>query len=677
MFCEQCGAQIKEKDKFCPKCGKKIEGPVEMAQDGIKKTGSKLPVVILSMAGAAAVIGIVVMGIWFMKDNHKSGADTAVDSQAVDLEEQKKIVEGQNISEGKETGNSEPGKPLDTVQEDSVLARTISDMNSKEAVLESIYVYSDSYKPAKRDTSLKWNSKLFYSLEDIDPEKTSDGLINGYNIEKKQLVNEETGNMMEYEIYRNPDTEKVNKIVSIEYYEDYLEITDYYYTNEGKINFIFVKKDVNYVPSYAAPTIDGSRYYFNDDVMVKWRTVKNGKQTNYTVGKNEKNNGYNAGKVYILSSVSKKKQNTYNAKEKRMVNAAYNTYDIVLKATGISNITGYVYDENGLPFTGANVSLYTDEYDKPVYDGKTGIDGKYSIFVPSEDRTFRIIIREEGYVETELHDINMNNQIIDEFQESVYLIENTGNQIYDVNMTLCDAFNYDSYSGGMLRLDYADIKIRKGVNNKNGTVYQEGTADSDGQILLSLDPGMYTIQVIKNGYESTYYTVTITKNSQDVTINTSPSLKDDEVRIVLTWDAIPQDLDSHLFTPYDLASGDATYHIWYGNKADYNENNLDVDDRNGYGPETMTISRLGDGLYKFYVVDYTDCSSGNYISKDMSNSGATVNVYTNEGLVQTFHVPGNRNGVIWEVFEIRNKKIVPLQRYYSNTDDKTWWNSEK
>lgn len=677
MFCEQCGTQIKEKDKFCPKCGKKIEGPVEMAPDGIKKKGSKLPVVILSMAGAAAVIGIVVMGIWFMKDNHKSGADTAVDSQAVDLEEQKKIVEGQNISEGKETGNSEPGKPLDTVQEDSVLARTISDMNSKEAVLESIYVYSDSYKPAKRDTSLKWNSKLFYSLEDIDPEKTSDGLINGYNIEKKQLVNEETGNMMEYEIYRNPDTEKVNKIVSIEYYEDYLEITDYYYTDEGKINFIFVKKDVNYVPSYAAPTIDGSRYYFNDDVMVKWRTVKNGKQTNYTVGKNEKNNGYNAGKVYILSSVSKKKQNTYNAKEKRMVNAAYNTYDIVLKATGISNITGYVYDENGLPFTGANVSLYTDEYDKPVYDGKTGIDGKYSIFVPSEDRTFRIIIREEGYVETELHDINMNNQIIDEFQESVYLIENTGNQIYDVNMTLCDAFNYDSYSGGMLRLDYADIKIRKGVNNKNGTVYQEGTADSDGQILLSLDPGMYTIQVIKNGYESTYYTVTITKNSQDVTINTSPSLKDDEVRIVLTWDAIPQDLDSHLFTPYDLASGDATYHIWYGNKADYNENNLDVDDRNGYGPETMTISRLGDGLYKFYVVDYTDCSSGNYISKDMSNSGAAVNVYTNEGLVQTFHVPGNRNGVIWEVFEIRNKKIVPLQRYYSNTDDKTWWNSEK
>lgn len=677
MFCEQCGAQIKEKDKFCPKCGKKIEGPVEMAQDGIKKTGSKLPVVILSMAGAAAVIGIVVMGIWFMKDNHKSGADTAVDSQAVDLEEQKKIVEGQNISEGKETGNSEPGKPLDTVQEDSVLARTISDMNSKEAVLESIYVYSDSYKPAKRDTSLKWNSKLFYSLEDIDPEKTSDGLINGYNIEKKQLVNEETGNMMEYEIYWNPDTEKVNKIVSIEYYEDYLEITDYYYTDEGKINFIFVKKDVNYVPSYAAPTIDGSRYYFNDDVMVKWRTVKNGKQTNYTVGKNEKNNGYNAGKVYVLSSVSKKKQNTYNAKEKRMVNAAYNTYDIVLKATGISNITGYVYDENGLPFTGANVSLYTDEYDKPVYDGKTGIDGKYSIFVPSEDRTFHIIIREEGYVETELHDINMNNQIIDKFQESVYLIENTGNQIYDVNMTLCDAFNYDSYSGGMLRLDYADIKIRKGVNNKNGTVYQEGTADSDGQILLSLNPGMYTIQVIKNGYESTYYTVTITKNSQDVTINTSPSLKDDEVRIVLTWDAIPQDLDSHLFTPYDLASGDATYHIWYGNKADYNENNLDVDDTNGYGPETMTISRLGDGLYKFYVVDYTDCSSGNYISKDMSNSGAVVNVYTNEGLVQTFHVPGNRNGVIWEVFEIRNKKIVPLQRYYSNTDDKTWWNSEK
>ena len=42
-------------------------------------------------------------------------------------------------------------------------------------------------------------------------------MINGYNIDRKKLRNGDTGHMMEYEIYTNPSTGKVNKIVSIEY----------------------------------------------------------------------------------------------------------------------------------------------------------------------------------------------------------------------------------------------------------------------------------------------------------------------------------------------------------------------------------------------------------------------------------------------------------------------------
>lgn len=102
-----------------------------------------------------------------------------------------------------------------------------------------------------------------------------------------------------------------------------------------------------------------------------------------------------------------------------------------------------------------------------------------------------------------------------------------------------------------------------------------------------------------------------------------------------------------------------------------------VDDTDGYSPETMTINNLGNGLYKFYVADFTNCSAGNVDSTDMAYSNATVDVYTADGLVSTFHVPANCPGVIWEVFEIRNKRIVPLQRYYSNIDNKTWWNNKK
>lgn len=84
----------------------------------------------------------------------------------------------------------------------------------------------------------------------------------------------------------------------------------------------------------------------------------------------------------------------------------------------------------------------------------------------------------------------------------------------------------------------------------------------------------------------------------------------------------------------------------------------------------MTINNLGNGLYKYYVADYSDCSNGYTNSTDMSYSNATVAVYTEEGLVRT-NVPANRPGVIWKVFEIRNKTIVPLQRYYSTLDNKT------
>ena len=65
---------------------------------------------------------------------------------------------------------------------------------------------------------------------------------------------------------------------------------------------------------------------------------------------------------------------------------------------------------------------------------------------------------------------------------------------------------------------------------------------------------------------------------------------------------------------------------------------------------------------------------GNYISTDMSYSNATVNVYSSGGHVATYHVPVNKEGVVWEVFEIRNGKLTPIQRYYTGMEDYSWWN---
>lgn len=152
---------------------------------------------------------------------------------------------------------------------------------------------------------------------------------------------------MEYEIYRNLETDTVNKIVSIEYKEDILEITDYYYMDNGKVNFVFVREDTNYVPSYAIPSKSGRRYYYNKDTLVKWRIVEDGEQKNFVAGKEEKERGGNSGKVILYKDLSEEKQTNYNKTEKKMLNAAYNTYKIALDAQGLSNIIGYVTDTSG------------------------------------------------------------------------------------------------------------------------------------------------------------------------------------------------------------------------------------------------------------------------------------------------------------------------------------------
>jgi uncharacterized protein YfaP (DUF2135 family) len=102
-----------------------------------------------------------------------------------------------------------------------------------------------------------------------------------------------------------------------------------------------------------------------------------------------------------------------------------------------------------------------------------------------------------------------------------------------------------------------------------------------------------------------------------------------------------------------------------------------VDVTTGYGPETITIKDLETvGIYKYYVADYTDCLQNDFTSKNMSYSNATVRIYTEEGLYTSFSVPTNREGVIWEVFEIRNGKVVPAQRYYKAVEDKDWWKNK-
>ena len=86
-----------------------------------------------------------------------------------------------------------------------------------------------------------------------------------------------------------------------------------------------------------------------------------------------------------------------------------------------------------------------------------------------------------------------------------------------------------------------------------------------------------------------------------------------------------------------------------------------MDDTSSYGPETTTIYiQNNTGKYRYYVHDYSNAGQGN--SKSMSNSGAKVQVYSQDQLMSTYYVPTNVVGTLWSVFEYdsETRRITPL-----------------
>ena len=140
---------------------------------------------------------------------------------------------------------------------------------------------------------------------------------------------------------------------------------------------------------------------------------------------------------------------------------------------------------------------------------------------------------------------------------------------------------------------------------------------------------------------------------------------DDALRIVLTWGSTPSDLDSHLTGPQGYGN---TFHVYYSAKEAYNYYGeriaiLDVDDTSSYGPETITLTPVEDGIYHYYIHDY---SSRTYTDNTaMANSGATVQVFSGSRLIAVYKVPTDGVGTVWHVFDYDTVagELIPVNTF--------------
>lgn len=210
-----------------------------------------------------------------------------------------------------------------------------------------------------------------------------------------------------------------------------------------------------------------------------------------------------------------------------------------------------------------------------------------------------------------------------------------------------------------------------------------GTLPLYSSFPLMMQEGMTEILTTTAANYATYSYNQITINPQErtelnITLNPqTPSTNIGGYRIVLTWQQTPYDLDTHLLTPpiNDTTWKLTYYRRGYSTQAPFAI--LDRDAKQGFGPETITIRRFFPGTYKYSVLNSGADSDPN--TRPLGGCGATVEVYSDSGLVRRFVVPdvGGRLLDWWHVFTIDGAtgRITPVNVLDTNDIEKFRWNT--
>ncbi|MDR1899022.1 MAG: hypothetical protein LBQ55_03340 [Treponema sp.] len=208
-----------------------------------------------------------------------------------------------------------------------------------------------------------------------------------------------------------------------------------------------------------------------------------------------------------------------------------------------------------------------------------------------------------------------------------------------IPMRFANALNGQGIPGGRVTVDGGESYVTDGRGIIAMPVIPDGvhtmTFSKEGFITTPIEFRVQLGQVIFNWY------------------SISPGIEGNAYRFVLDWGERPADLDMHLEKRGD-------YHISYGNMQSSADGKvtLDRDDKDGYGPETITLNEAETrAVYDFYIMDYTNRNAPS--ADALSKSGAVVRVYRENRLIHTFPVPQGA-GIRWNVFRIERNQIGVL-----------------
>lgn len=345
-----------------------------------------------------------------------------------------------------------------------------------------------------------------------------------------------------------------------------------------------------------------------------------------------------------------------------------------------------------LPYTNANSSINEENY-------REFIQGTESSAVTDETGNFTIenvtvgnywlIAEKDGYK------TNVKNVVITSNQADGYVCGTT--ILLSNEIAACDPAPSVT---GVVRIGLTaqpvsagfQVKLRKGAGNVLGEAFKTAQTNADGIYQFTDVPaGVYTVEVLDLRQNLSETAERYNASSIDIVVaypylTQLPDCVVDEkmetitgqgqVQFTLTWgtevSGASSDIDSHLVGP--RADGDGEFHVYYGDRNYYYNGekmaDLDVDDVDYEGPEHTTIYEETDGVYRFYIHNFSESNTVDSEMLGKSSIRVTVTIGSN---TIVYHCP-NQKGNLWYVcdYDSRTHTIIPrntVSNFIGDTED--------
>ncbi|MBR5766565.1 MAG: carboxypeptidase regulatory-like domain-containing protein [Lachnospiraceae bacterium] len=600
-----------------------------------KRNKDQFLIVLMGLVGYGFILIAIVIGTFFAVKNAFAKKDAEVAAaveQAVSGTDTDKVPEDtEETQDAVRVEDNEPETNEETEADEH--PTEVDRYMTAEGKLDYSQVL---FEPGKRDKKLKWSDTVFSRIEDVkEPENSA---VNSFRLQRKRAYTTDD-HLLELMIYTNPDTAQVEKITTVEHCSDNLNIIDYYY-DKGNINYAAEREALIDVPVDISSGAITSRYYFKKDTLVKYSYCENSKATVFSAAS--------------LDDYSEGTVEQYEYLESNLINKAYISYNAAKTLAEDQLIEGYILDEYDQALSDVEIKLYNADDMGEVARTTTDGDGHYNMSIPvNDDREYFLSAYKDSLDEVRIYRITARSGSGTYFVPTPRMTYSDDGAEYNEQIVVRDSLDNNT------PIADASIRLRAGLNCMEGDVIASSVLDATGAAMFTLQSGNYTAEVSKGGYENSFFNVIITTGRPATVGYAVRDLSEDQLQVVLAWDTSPLDIDSRL-----IGTGAA---------------NIIKPSQDSVGAlMTETVSLSGDNgdVYRYFVYDYSDITGGDANSGNMTDSGARVYVYSNEGLEALYNVPGGHLGVVWEPFMLHGKTVIPVNSYYNIIESGSYWTTK-